>query len=172
MTMMMAKSMSHKNKGSKQLLLPPSVTMKRTFASQQRKNVQFSLMSQLLICESLPPTMIWYTDEDYREFKRELRADIQSIRRRLSEATTTATTDDIIVLPSTNGIEQILSTQDIIAANMCKSLSIRAVLVEQSRQRILGHHDPDQLASLYESLTRESRERAHRRGKFHDLKFV
>ena len=170
---MMAKSMSDKNCGSEQLLDTAAEFMtKRTFASQQRENVQFSLMSELLICEYLPPTMLWYTDKDYREFKRELRADIQSIRRRLREATTMM--DDNIVLPSNTGIEHIhiLSTQDIIAANLCKSLSIQAVLVEQSRQRILGYHDPDHLASLYESLTRESHERAHRRGTFHDLKFV
>jgi hypothetical protein len=167
---MMAKSMSDKN-GSEQLLDAAAEFMtKHTFSSQQRENVQFSLMSELLICEYLPPTMLWYNDKDYREFKRELRADIQSNRRRLREATTMM--DDNLVLPSNTGIEHILSTQDIIAANLCKSLSIQAVLVEQSRQRILGYHDPDHLASLYESLTRESRERAHRRGTFHDLKFV
>jgi hypothetical protein len=167
---MMAKSMSDKN-GSEQLLDAAAEFMtKHTFSSQQRENVQFSLMSELLICEYLPPTMLWYNDKDYREFKRELRADIQSNRRRLREATTMM--DDNLVLPSNTGIEHILSTQDIIAANLCKSLSIQAVLVEQSRQRILGYHDPDHLASLYESLTRESRARAHRRGTFHDLKFV
>ena len=139
-----------------------------------KKNVQFSLMSELYIFEYSPPSMTataWYTEQDYQGFKRDLKRDLQFMRRRLHDVSTTHTISTTVSEPyyCPVGIEQASSVQDVIDADRCKTISIRSVLLAQSRQRMMGYHDPEQIASLYGSLATESRERAHKRGKFQDL---
>jgi hypothetical protein len=153
----------------------PITEAKGHFASERKKVVRFSLMSDLYIFDYTPPSRTWYTDADYQGFKRDLKRDILSLRKRLHDVSSEHTTASTAVGPHycPVGIEQVSSTQDMIAADRLKFVSIQSVLVEQSRQRILGYHDPYRIASLYGRVTAESGERAFKRGKFHHLvKFV
>ncbi len=153
----------------------PIMETKGHFASQRKKAVRFSLMSDLYIFDYTPPSRTWYKDTDYQGFKRDLKTDILSLRKQLQDVSTEHTIASAAVgsryCPV--GIEQVSSTQDMVAADRLKSVSIQSVLVEQSRQRILGYHDPCRIASLYGKLTAEPGERALQRGKFHFIvKFV
>ena len=153
---------------------PRPIMPKGRFALQnnKKKSVQFSLMSELYIFEDSPTsTKKWYTVKDYHGFKRDLKRDLQFMRRRLHDVSTTHTISTTVAEPyyCPVGIEQASSVQDVVNADRCKTISIRSVLLAQSRQRMMGYHDPEQIASLYGSLATESRERAHKRGKFQDL---
>lgn len=154
----------------------PTVT-KQHVATKRKKCVHFSLMSELYIFEYNHPSKTWYTDADYQGFKRDLKTDILSIREQLHttsmEHGTANTTTNVRLYSCPVGIEHASSIRDMIVVDRLKSISIRSVLMEQNRQRVLGHHDPNRIASLYSQVTAEASERARKRGKFHDLvKFI
>ena len=135
----------------------------------QRKNVQFTSMSELFLFEH-SPSKTWYTEIEYQRFKQEVKVDIMSVRKRLRETTERVPNIGSYCLV---GIEQAASHQGMNVAVSFKKIVIQAVLLEQKRQRVLGYHDPDQIAVLSESLTAESCKEARKRGKFQELvKFV
>jgi hypothetical protein len=146
----------------------PSQRAQKRLSLPLKKNVQFSSMSSLVIFEHSPcPSDGWYTDDDHRTFRQEQKRDILSFReqlRRNDESTPSSSTSSSCPV----GLEQHIFSQNFFNAYVCRRTVVQSVMLEQNRQRLLGHRDPGMIASLAERLTAESCVHAQLRGKYQE----
>ena len=163
-----------------------------------KKSVQFSSMATVCLIKPPPhsddvaPTSNWYNSQEHQQFKKERISDVLSIRRsavtRPAAAAASSSINTTISSPSTFssssatssssedcpvGLEQLLSKGSSKEALFRRKFVIQTVLVEQHRQRTIGHYDPDKIATLSHSITVDSFLGAQKRGRFQEMaKFV
>ena len=163
-----------------------------------KKSVQFSSMATVCLIKPPPhsddvaPTSNWYNSQEHQQFKKERISDVLSIRRsavtRPAAAAASSSINTTISSPSTFssssatssssedcpvGLEQLLSKGSSKEALFRRKFVIHTVLVEQHRQRTIGHYDPDKIATLSHSITVDSFLGAQKRGRFQEMaKFV
>jgi len=144
--------------------------------------------------DDVAPTSNWYNSQEHQQFKKERISDVLSIRRsavtRPAAAAASSSINTTISSPSTFssssssatssssedcpvGLEQLLSKGSSKEALFRRKFVIQTVLVEQHRQRTIGHYDPDKIATLSHSITVDSFLGAQKRGRFQEMaKFV
>ena len=163
-----------------------------------KKSVQFSSMATVCLIKPPPhsddvaPTSNWYNSQEHQQFKKERISDVLSIRRsavtRPAAAAASSSINTTISSPSTFssssvtysssedcpvGLEQLLSKDSSKESLFRRKFAIQTVLVEQHRQRTIGHYDPDKIAMLSHSITVDSFLGAQKRGRFQEMaKFV
>lgn len=161
-----------------------------------KKSVQFSSMATVFLIKPPPhsddvaPTSNWYNSQEHQQFKKERISDVLSIRRSaVTRPAAAASINTTISSPSTFsssssatssssedcpvGLEQLLSKGSSKEALFRRKFVIQTVLVEQHRQRTIGHYDPDKIATLSYSITVDSFLGAQKRGRFQAMaKFV
>lgn len=163
-----------------------------------KKSVQFSSMATVRLImppphsDDVAPTSNWYNGQEHQQFKKERISDVLSIRRSAitrpaaaasssisttisspssfssSSSATSSSSEDCPV-----GLEQLLSKGSSKESHDRRKFAIQTVLVEQHRQRTIGHYDPDNIARLSHSITVDSFLGAQKRGRFQEMaKFV
>ena len=167
-----------------------------------KKSVQFSSMATVCLIKPPPhsddvaPTSNWYNSQEHQQFKKERILDVLSIRRSavnrpaaaaaaasssinttISSPSTVSSSSSSVTYSSSEdcpvGLEQLLSKGSSKESHDRRKFAIHTVLVEQHRQRTIGHYDPDKIATLSHSITVDSFLGAQKRGRFQELaKFV
>ncbi len=152
--------------GSSCLALRRAPKPKKRQSLPPKKNVHFSSTSNLVFFENSPSSVTWYTNKDHQRFKREQKRDIMIFREQQllrSTASVVYPTDSCSV-----GIEQHIVTTALAESYLCRRIVIQSVILEQTRQRILGYCDPCRIASLAERLTADSCSNALLRGQYQE----
>ena len=179
-----------------------NVQSSRRHSMPIKKSVQFSSMATVCLIKPPPhsddvaPTSNWYNSQEHQQFKKERILDVLSIRRSavnrpaaaaaaasssinmtISSPSTVSSSSSWVTYSSSEdcpvGLEQLLSKGSSKEALFRRKFVIQTVLVEQHRQRTIGHYDPDKIATLSHSITVDSFLGAQKRGRFQEMaKFV
>jgi len=145
--------------------LPAAKTRKSNKCRTPKKRVNFAPddanVVSLIHFNKNDLEKMWYNQKDYDEFEQKRRITIEAVRKyaaKCDAATSLDPTEHCVT-----GLEQHISSQQIICRKIKAKQYARVVLEQQCRQRRFGISDPVSTSAISEMFSRQAGTRAHLR---------
>lgn len=138
------------------------IKAKKTTTKKPKRSVRFSNMASVTTRPTTSKSELdtmWYHDNEYTAFDQERRRTIAAIKNVNGDLSSLDPTVYCV-----RGLEQQLSTKQVLARRLKAKQYTHVVLRQQYVQKRIGRSDPDRLQAISEMFSRQATQRAHLRG--------